>query len=82
MGTAASVHEFEQQPGLMPGVKGSVETAAELVVERLGEMPKVGHYVIIDGWRVEIGDMDDLRIDKLIVQRDAAIRKNNVTDAP
>ena len=43
---------------------------AELVVERLGEMPKVGRYVLIDGWRVEIGDMDGLRIDKLIVQRD------------
>ena len=66
------VDEFEEQLGLTPGHKGSVETAAELVVERLGEMPKVGHYVLIDGWRVEIGDMDGLRIDKLIVQRDAA----------
>ena len=57
---------------LRPATKGIVVTAAELVVERLGEMPKVGHYLIIDGWRVEIGDMDGLRIDKLIVQRDTA----------
>ena len=64
------VDEFEAQLGLAPGDNGSVETVAELVVERLGEMPKVGHYVLIDGWRVEIGDMDGLRIDKLIVQRD------------
>ncbi len=63
---------FEEQLGLTPGHNGSVETAAELVMERLAEIPKVGHYVLIDGWRVEIGDMDGSRIDKLIVQRDTA----------
>lgn len=66
------VDEFEEQLGLTPDHKGSVETAAGLVMERLGEMPKVGHHVLIDGWRVEIGDMDGLRIDKLIVQRNTA----------
>lgn len=62
--------EFAAQLGLAPEHMGPVETAADLVTERLGQTPQVGQSVFIDGWRVEIGDMDGLRIDKLIVQRE------------
>jgi len=34
-------------------------------------VPGVGQSVVVDGWRMEIVDMDGLRIDKLLVQRDA-----------
>lgn len=68
------VEEFEEQLGLTPGHNESVRTPAELVVECHGERPKVGHYVLIDGWRMEICDMDGVRVDKLIVQRDTTAR--------
>jgi len=47
----------------------AAETVAGLVMERLGEMPRVGQTVDIGGWRIEIIDMDGLRIDKLLVRR-------------
>lgn len=64
------VDEFEEQLGLSRNRRPGVETVAGLVMERLGEVPKVGQHVHINGWRVEIVDMDGLRIDKLIVQRE------------
>ncbi|MEX5728655.1 hypothetical protein Ga0609869_002008 [Rhodovulum iodosum] len=48
-------------------------------MERLGEVPRVGQTVDIDGWRMEIIDLDGLRIDKLIVKRDAAARWPDAT---
>ncbi|RDC68017.1 CBS domain-containing protein, partial [Rhodovulum sp. 12E13] len=47
----------------------NADTAAGLVMERLGEVPRVGQTVEIGGWRIEIIDMDGLRIDKLLVRR-------------
>ena len=52
----------------IPGPRAA-ETVAGLVIEHLGEMPRVGQTVDVDGWRMEIIDMDGLRIDKLIVRR-------------
>jgi putative hemolysin len=48
------------------------ETVAGLVRERLGERPGVGRSILVDGWRIEIVDMDGARIDKVIVERDRA----------
>lgn len=43
------------------------ETAAGLVLEVMGQLPKVGDYVDIGNWRVEVVDLDGRRIDKLLV---------------
>lgn len=67
------VDEFAEQLDLSHDRRSGVETVAGLVLEHLGEVPKVGQKALIGGWRVEIADMDGLRIDKLIVQRDAAV---------
>jgi putative hemolysin len=67
------VDEFEEKLGLSLDHRPGVETVAGLVMERLGEVPKVGQHVLIGDWRVEIADMDGLRIDRLIVQHDVAV---------
>jgi len=67
------VDECEEQLGLSLDRRPAVETVAGLVMERLGEVPKVGQQVIIGDWRVEIADMVGLRTDRLIVQRDVAV---------
>jgi putative hemolysin len=64
------VDVFEERLGLTFQSRPAAETVAGLVMERLGEVPRVGQAVVVDGWRAEIVDMDGLRIDKLIVHRD------------
>lgn len=66
------VDEFEERLGLTIQIRPAAETVAGLVMERLGEVPNVGQSVVVDGWRMEIVDMDGLRIDKLIIRRDIA----------
>lgn len=63
------VDEFEEHLGLLQTRRPGVETVAGLVIERLGEVPQVGQHVQIDGWRLEIVDMDGLRIDKVIAKQ-------------
>ena len=66
------VDELKERLGLMMEGKPSFETVAGLVLKRLGELPSVGQSIHVDGWRFEIVEMDGRRIDKLIVERDAA----------
>ena len=66
------VDEFEERLGLAIQSRPAAETVAGLVMERLGEVPNTGQAVVVDGWRMEIADMDGLRIDKLIVKREMA----------
>lgn len=63
------VDEFEEQLGLLRVRCPGVDTVAGLVMQRLGEVPKVGQQVQIDGWWLEIVDMDGLRIDKVIAKQ-------------
>ena len=44
-------------------------SAAGLVLHEVGELPKEGDVFEISGWRVEVIDMDDRRIDKLLFTR-------------
>lgn len=44
-------------------------TLAGLLLERLGRIPQTGEVVVINGWRVEVVDLDGYRIDKVIVSR-------------
>jgi putative hemolysin len=48
---------------------GDYETVAGLVIHHLSKLPSLGDKVIVAGWRIEVIDLDDRRIDKLLVQR-------------
>ena len=41
---------------------GDFETIAGFVLEQLGHVPAVGEAVEHDGWRIEVAEMDRLRI--------------------
>jgi putative hemolysin len=71
--------------GLMPahdafdhlGVKtrpedGDFHTIAGFALSELGHLPEAGEAFTYEGWRFEIVDMDGLRIDKLLAQREPA----------
>ncbi|HVK52138.1 MAG TPA: transporter associated domain-containing protein, partial [Pseudoxanthomonas sp.] len=44
-------------------------TIAGLVIERFGRIPHVGESFHLDGWRIEVVDLDGARVDKLLLQR-------------
>lgn len=48
------------------------ETVAGLVLDKVGQLPEVGQRIDLQGWGVEVVDMDGRRIDKLLVQKAAA----------
>jgi putative hemolysin len=48
---------------------GDYETVAGLVIHQLSKLPALGDKVVVAGWRIEVIDLDDRRIDKLLVQR-------------
>ena len=57
------------QLGIILEVDASFETVAGLVIDRAKTLPHVGQHVSIDGWNLEIVDMDGKRIDKLLVSK-------------
>ncbi|MBZ0163294.1 MAG: hemolysin family protein [Notoacmeibacter sp.] len=63
------IDEFAEHLELTMPDKLGFETVAGFVLQRIGDMPTVGQSVTADGWRIEIVDMDGLRIDKLLVAR-------------
>jgi putative hemolysin len=44
-------------------------TLAGLILEQLGRIPQTGEVIVVNGWRLEIVDMDGTRIDKVLVTR-------------
>jgi len=60
-----SIDDLVGKLGLEP-VDGDFHTAAGLALERLARIPVEGDTFEIDGWKVEIIDMDGKRIDKLL----------------
>jgi putative hemolysin len=44
-------------------------TLAGLVLHHLKRLPQTGDWVEVDGWRIEVVDMDGRRIDKVLAQR-------------
>ena len=58
---AESVDILEELLGLEVA-PGRYKTVAGLALERLGDIPKVGDEVEIDGYRFRVAEMDDLRI--------------------
>jgi len=49
--------------------EGNYHTLGGFVIESLGKIPQSGEFFISDGLRVEVVDMDSIRIDKLLVSR-------------
>jgi putative hemolysin len=62
---------FERLGWRQPVERSSYHTAAGFVLEQLAHIPQVGEYVIHEGWRMEVVDMDGRRIDKLLVTRES-----------
>jgi len=60
-----SIDELVNRLGLPP-VDGDFHTAAGLALEKLARIPVDGDSFDLDGWKVEVVDMDAKRIDKLL----------------
>jgi putative hemolysin len=62
----ASIDEVKETLGLRMETNGDFHTAAGLVLERMARIPEEGEHFVLDGWRIEVIDMDNNRIDKLL----------------
>ena len=63
------VDEFADRLGLSLDPDRDFETVAGLVLALTDRLPDVGESVELQGWRLEVVDLDGRRIDKLLVQR-------------
>ena len=61
--------EFAARLGLALEPDPDFETVAGLALDRAGELPRLGQRIALDGWVLEVVDMDGRRIDKLLAQR-------------
>ena len=59
--------EFCDRLGLPRELAGDYETVAGLVLHQFGRLPELGESVVAEGFRFEVIDLDDRRIDKLLV---------------
>jgi putative hemolysin len=62
----AAIDEVRETLGLAEEPSGDFHTAAGLALEKLARIPNEGESFELDGWRVEVIDMDGNRIDKLL----------------
>lgn len=62
----AAIDEVKDTLGLRMETNGDFHTAAGLALDQLERIPLEGDKFEIDGWRVEVIDMDGNRIDKLL----------------
>ncbi|MBQ2261002.1 MAG: HlyC/CorC family transporter [Loktanella sp.] len=63
------VDEFAEMLSLDIGAERDFETVAGLVLEEIGHLPEVGQILSLQGWTIEVVDLDGRRIDKLLVAR-------------
>lgn len=61
--------DLNKELGLNIDDDGGFHTAAGLVLQRLGHLPKEGETLSYGGYRIEIVDMDERRIDKLLFKK-------------
>ena len=64
-----SADEFCDRMNLPHGLAGDYETVAGLVLNQLKHLPKLGDQATAHGLRFEVIDLDDRRIDKVLVSR-------------
>ena len=65
------VDEFADLLSLELDPERDFETVAGLVLEAAGSLPGLGQRIEIQGWVIEVVDLDGMRIDKLLVRRAA-----------
>lgn len=63
------VDEFCEKLNLPGEMAGEYKTVAGLVLNQLRHIPALGDHFIAEGWRFEVVDLDDRRIDKILVSR-------------
>lgn len=61
--------EFCDRLGLPRSLAGDYETVAGLVLHQFGRLPEVGEVTLAEGWQFEVVDLDDRRIDKVLVSK-------------
>ncbi len=61
------VDEFAARLDLALAEDRDYETVAGLVLHLAQALPAVGQHVMLEGWRIEVVDLDGRRIDKLLV---------------
>jgi putative hemolysin len=61
--------EFCDRLGISRDLAGGYETVAGLVLNLFGRLPTLGEITAAEGFRFEIVDLDDRRIDKVLVSR-------------
>ncbi|HKM36205.1 MAG TPA: hemolysin family protein [Thiopseudomonas sp.] len=74
------VDEFANQLKMTLEDDLSFETVAGLVIDRVEIPPHVGQHICVDGWNIEIVDMDGKRIDKLLVSKAIPHTDSEATD--
>jgi putative hemolysin len=61
--------EFCDRLSIPRDLAGDYETVAGLVLNQMGRLPRLGESFEAAGWRIEVVDLDDRRIDKVLVTR-------------
>ena len=67
-GSARRDQVVEETGFQMPAGGGGYETLAGLLLSRLGHIPVAGEAISVDGWRLEVTEMDGHRIAWVRVQ--------------
>lgn len=63
------VDEFADLLALEIDADRDFETVAGLILEQVGHLPAVGERLELQGWTIEVVDLDGRRIDKLLVSK-------------
>lgn len=63
------VDEFAERVGVPLPPERDFDTVAGLMLERMGRLPVLGETLLYGGFRLEVVDLDGLRIDKVLVSR-------------
>jgi putative hemolysin len=61
--------EFSELLGIELPERRSFSTVAGLVLEHLGRIPQTGELFEIQGWQIEVVDLDGRRVDKVLAKR-------------
>lgn len=62
--------DFAEELGFVPSDRGDYATLAGFVMHELGRIPEPGDWVVRDGYRFEVMDLDGRRIDKVLVSQE------------
>jgi putative hemolysin len=57
----------------LPEQKSDYQTLAGYLIGRLGHMPRVGEYTVIEDYRFEVLDMDGRRIKRILIRKDSSL---------